>query len=203
MTAEANNRTNYIFVDYENVQDVNLDLIAGKAVKVFLLVGLRRKTLPAALARQIHRYHDQVAWIESEGASNNALDLVLAYHVGLQSKADPNGYFHILSKDKDYDALIKHLRNHDVRASRDEVFAKIPVLVNLSRLSLDQRVEYVVERLKKSTATRPSKRKTLLTTIHALFHKDLSDTEVEQIVGAMVKRKMIELSPTQSVTYRI
>ncbi len=60
-------RTNYIFVDYENVQDVDLDLIAGKAVRVFLVVGLRRKSLPAALARQIHKFHDQVTWIESEG----------------------------------------------------------------------------------------------------------------------------------------
>ena len=203
MKAEANSRTHYIFVDYENVQDVNLDLIAGKTVKVFLLVGPRRKTVPSALARQIHRYHDQVTWIESEGASKNALDLVLAYHLGLQSKADLHGCFHILSKDKDYDALIKHLRNNDVRASRDEVFATISVLLNLSRLSLDQRVEHVVEKLKKSTATRPSKKKTLLTTIHALFHKELSDPEVEQIVSALSKKKMIELSPTQSVTYRI
>jgi len=60
------------------VQKLDLDLIACKAVKVFLVVGKRRKTLPSDLARQIHRDHEQVAWIESEGASNKALDLVLA-----------------------------------------------------------------------------------------------------------------------------
>ena len=60
MTTDAAFRMNYIFVDYENVQEVDLDLIVGKAVKVFLVVGQRRKTLPSLLARQIHQYHDQV-----------------------------------------------------------------------------------------------------------------------------------------------
>src|SRR5512147_833591 len=108
MTTDTEIRMNYIFVDYENVQELDLELIAGKAVKVFLVVGQRRKTLPSVLARNILLFHDQVTWIESEGASPNALDLVLAYNVGLQAKVDPKGYFHILAKDKDYDALIKH-----------------------------------------------------------------------------------------------
>ena len=60
MTTDATIRMHYIFVDYENIQEVDLDLIAGKAVRVFLVVGLRRKTLPSLLARQIHQYHDQV-----------------------------------------------------------------------------------------------------------------------------------------------
>jgi hypothetical protein len=98
MTTDGAIRTTYIFVDYENVQEVDLELIAGKTVKVFLLVGPRRKTLPSLLARQIHRFAVQVTWIESEGATNNALDLVLAYHVGQQAKADPAGHFHILAR---------------------------------------------------------------------------------------------------------
>jgi hypothetical protein len=69
MTTDAAIRMNYIFVDYENVQEVDLDLIFGKAVKVFLVVGQRRKTLPSLLARQIHQYHDQVTWSWRSGSS--------------------------------------------------------------------------------------------------------------------------------------
>jgi len=203
MTTSAVIRTNYIFVDYENVQEVDLDLLAGKPVKVFLVVGHRRKTLPSVLARQIHQYHNQVSWIESEGASNNALDLVLAYQVGLQAKADPKGYFHILAKDKDYDALIKHLRSHDILASRDEEFSKIPVLVAMTRLSLEQRVAWLVERLRKNNASRPTRKKSLLTTIHAFCRKELSEAEVQQILTALVARKLIEITPQGGVTYRI
>jgi hypothetical protein len=203
MTTDAATRMNYIFVDYENVQEVDLDLIAGKAVKVFLVVGQRRKTLPSLLARQIHQYHDQVTWIESEGATNNALDLVLAYHVGLQAKADPKGYFHILARDKDYDALIKHLRANSILASRDDEFARIPVLVAMTRLSLEERVKWVVERFQKNKVSRPKRKKKLLTTIGSFCRKELSDEEVQQIVTAMVARKLIELTPEGEVAYRL
>ena len=201
---DTKSRTNYIFVDFENLQEeLDLDLIAGKAVKVFLVVGQRRKTLPSTLARQAHQYHDQVTWIESEGASRNALDLVLAYHVGVQAKADPQGYFHILARDKDYDALIKHLRTNGILASRDEAFAKVPVLVTMQHLSLEQRVEWVVERFKKNKASRPKRMKSLLATVHSFCRKELSDGEVQQIVDTMVSRKMIELTPQSGVVCRI
>lgn len=201
MTTDIAIRTNYIFVDYENVQDVNLDLIAGKAVKVFLVVGQRRKTLPSLLARQIHQYHEQVTWIESEGATPNALDLVLAYHVGRQAKADPKGYFHILAKDKDYDPLIKHLRANGILASRDDTFASIPALIAMNRLSLEERVKWVVERFQKNKVSRPNRKKSLLTTIHSFCRKELSDEQVQQIVTAMVAKKLIELAPNGEVVY--
>jgi PIN domain len=200
---DAAARTNYIFVDYENVQKLDLDLIAGKAVKVFLIVGHRRKSFPSLLARQMHQYHDQVAWIESQGASRNALDLVLAYHVGVHAGADPKGYFHILSADKDYDALVAHLRTNGILASRDEEFAKIPALVAMRSLSLAERVEWVVGRFKKNKASRPTRKKSLLTTIHSVCRKELSGEKVQQIVSAMVARKLIEITPQGGVVYRV
>ena len=203
MTTDAAARMNYIFVDYENVQEVDLDLIVGKAVKVFLVVGQRRKTLPSLLARQIHQYHDQVTWIESEGATSNALDLVLAYHVGLQAQADPKGYFHILARDKDYDALVKHLRANSILASRNDEFARIPALVAMTRLSLEDRVKWVVERFQKNKASRPKRKQSLLTTIRAFCRKELPDEEVQQIVTAMVAKKLIELTPPGGVVYQL
>ncbi len=203
MTPDSFIRMNYIFVDYENVQDVDLDLIAGKPVKVFLVVGQRRKTLPSLLARQIHQYHDQVSWIESEGATPNALDLVLAYHVGLEAKADPKGYFHILARDKDYDPLIKHLRANGILASRDEAFARIPPLVAMARLSLDERVAWVVERFQKNKASRPKRKKSLLTAIHSFFRKELPESEVQQVLTAMAARQLVELTPQGEVSYRL
>jgi len=199
---DTTTRTNYIFVDYENVQSLDLDLIDGKPVKVFLVVGQQRKTLPSVLAKQIHQYHDQVTWIESEGASPNALDLVLAYHVGVQTKADPQSYFHILAKDKDYDALIKHLRTNGILANRYEAFATIPALVAIKRLSLDERVKRVMVRFEKNHACRPKRKKSLLTTIHAFCRKELSDGEVQQIMDTLVERKLIELTPQGGIIYR-
>lgn len=196
-------RTNYIFVDYENVQELDLDLIAGKAVKVFLIIGQHRKSMGTNLSKQIHKYHDQVEYISSEGAGRNALDLVLSYYVGAQVRADPKGYFHILSKDKDYDALIKHLRANGILACRDEAFANIPALMSMGLLSLNERVKLVAGRFEKNTASRPKRKKTLLTTIHAFCRKELSDGDVQAIMDAMVAGKMIALSEKGEVTYNI
>lgn len=200
---ETPTRTNYIFVDYENVQEFDLDLIAGKPVKVFLLIGRQRKSLPLGLVRQIHRYHDQVQLIESQGASRNALDLVLAYHVGAQAKADPQGYFHVLAKDKDYDPLITHLRADGLRANREDLFSAIPVLIDVNRLTLPQRLKWVAERLQKIKANRPTRRKSLLAALHAMFHKKLPEEEVQELLSAMLDQRLIELSPQGGVAYRI
>ena len=188
-------------MDYENVQQLDLDLVAGKAVKVFLVVGAQRKNLPLALSKQILKHHDQVQLIESDGASRNALDLVLAYHVGAAVKADPEGYFHILAKDKDYDALIQHLQADKILASRREVFEKIPALIDMRRLSLGERVDWVMERLKKNQASRPTRRKTLLSNIHAFCRKELTEAEVLKIFDTMVQRKMITVTPPEKIAY--
>lgn len=212
MSTAAGSQTHYIFIDYENIQDFDLELIAGRPVKVFLIVGARRKTMPTALTRQLLRFHDQVELVESEGATPNALDLVLAYHVGQQAKADPKGVFHILSKDKDYDALVEHLCKNNVRARRDIAFQKQsspeeprkrPAAQRAAKMTLEQRVTVVLEKFKNPKVTRPAKRKTLLSSIHALLHQELTAAEVEQVLDAMIKMKLIEVSPTQAVTYRI
>lgn len=200
---ETNSRTHYIFVDYENVQELDLDLIQGKRVKVFLIVGPRQKSLPYALTKQIHKYHDQVQLIESESAAKNALDLVLAYHVGFEAKSDPEGCFHVLAKDKDYEALIKHLRALGFRATRDEAFAKVSALVDVSQLTLDERVKWVVERLAKNKVSRPGRKKTLLTSIHALCQKKLTDAEVERVFDRMVALKHIAVTTDGHVTHNL
>ena len=45
-------RTNYIFIDFENVQETDLDRIANKPVKVMLVLGELQKNLPVKLVKQ-------------------------------------------------------------------------------------------------------------------------------------------------------
>ena len=79
-------RTNFIFVDYENVLELDLDRIGGKAVKVALVLGKRQKSLPLALVKMIQKYADQVRLIETELDGKNALDFVLACEVGAEAE---------------------------------------------------------------------------------------------------------------------
>jgi hypothetical protein len=155
------------------------------------------------LVEKIHKYHAQVHLIKSEVASQNALNLVLAYHVGRQANANPQGYFHVLAKDKDYDPLIKHLRGSHILANRHETFSTIPALGEVAQLTVGQRVELVVERFKKNKASRPKKRKTLESHIQAQFGKALLEQELEDTIKGLIAGKAIEITPKGEIVYRI
>jgi hypothetical protein len=194
-TAPAS-RINHIFVDFENVPETDLDRIANKPVEVTFVLGERHKTLPVKFVCKILKFAGQVALIETGRSGKNALDLVLAHHNGEARKADPHGYFHIVSKDKDFDALIGHLKDNGALAARHAAFSEIPVLMNLA-----ERLKLLANRFKANPIGRPKKRKTLESQIQAVFGKTLSPGEVEETIHGLVAKKIIMLSEKGDVIY--
>jgi hypothetical protein len=191
-------RTNYIFIDYENVQETELDRIDGKPVKVILVLGERHKNLPVALVKKLLKHGSQVSLVETGRGGKNALDLVLAQHIGEARKADPLGYFHIVSRDKDFDALVGHLKDNGTLAARRGALAEIPVLMNK-----EERVEFVTRRFTSTKATRAAKRKTLESQIQALFGKMLSQGELDDTIAGLVARKILTITPKDQVVYSL
>ncbi|QTR44520.1 NYN domain-containing protein [Thiothrix litoralis] len=123
-------RTHYIFVDFENTQVMDVRLLSGKPVILLVVTGDKQKQLPIPLIKQLLANADQVGLIEANCSGKNALDLVLAYHMGQWAKQDPTGYFHIVSKDKGFDPLITHLKQLKVSAARHDEFTQIPLFVD-------------------------------------------------------------------------
>jgi hypothetical protein len=125
----------------------------------------------------------QIEILETGCSGKNALDLVLAYHLGRKAKEDAEGFFHILSKDKAFDALVIHLKSQGVRVLRAEEFKKIPVLMNVKTLPLEERSLKVRDRIGKLKAEgRPKKLKKLQSMIHSCFNKELSDQDVAAVI---------------------
>ncbi len=191
------NRTNYIFIDFENVPETDLDRIANKPVKVTLVLGERHKNLPVSLVKKLLKYATQVALVETGCTGKNALDLVLAQHIGETKQADQHGYFHIVSKDKDFDALISHLKDNGTLAARYAAFSEIPVLMNLA-----ERVKRLAANFKANQTSRPKKRKTLESHVQAVFGKTLTSAEVEQTIQGLVTEKIIKLSDNGDVAFQ-
>lgn len=189
-------RTNYIFVDFENVQETELDRMANRPVKVALVLGQRHKHLPVELVKKLLRYVGQVELIETGRDGKNALDLVLAQHIGEAKKADPHGYFHIVSKDKGFDALIGHLKDNGTLARRHAGFNEIPVLMNLA-----ERVGLLAKQLKANANNRPRKRKALESQIQVVFGKSLLPAEVQATVHGLIRAKIITVSDKGEVAY--
>jgi hypothetical protein len=189
-------RTNYIFVDLENVQVTDLDRIAGKPVAVTLILGTHHKRLPLDLVKAIHAYSTQVRLVETALGGKNALDFILAYEAGAQAAKDPAGYFHVISRDTGFDALIKHLRAQAVLAARHQSLGEIPVLMNLA-----ERVSHLTTRFKTQGGNRPRKRKTLESQIQAVFGQCLATADLTETVRGLVKAKAIAISANEEILH--
>jgi hypothetical protein len=194
-------RTNYIFVDFENTQVVDIGLLAGKAAILLLVVGEKQKHLPISLVKQLLTHADQVGLIESTCVGKNALDFILAYHVGQWVKQDPSGYFHIISKDKGFDPLIAHLQQQKVSAARHDEFTKIPLFVDHQKTPVADKIALLAEKFVKHAQGRPAKRDSLIAYINSTFAKQLPESEVLGLVHDMQRRKLIEINGDNKVTY--
>jgi hypothetical protein len=196
--------TNHIFVDYENVHEVDLDLVAGKAVVVHLVLGERHKNLPLEIVKRLLKCREQVHLVEAGRSGKNALDFVLAYRVGVEAAADPKGFFHIVSRDTGFDALISHLKKNKIFARRDESFGKaFDDTTKAPPAALPDQVKVVTERLTKNKTNRPKRKKTLVSQINAYFGKKLTDTELEKIVQTLTADQVIAIGQKGEVVYEI
>ncbi len=198
-------RSNYIYVDYENIHEVPLNGLAGKPVSVVLVIGERQKNLPLALVKQIHQHSGQVDLLETGCSGKDALDLVLAFHIGRKAAADPEGFFHIVSRDKAFDALIRHLDAHGILAARRDSMEAIPVLQNFTKLGTVELVAQFKEKLSQMRAagndSRPKREKTLRTTLESHFRKELTLDQVESVVKGLRKGSWLQISPQGVVSY--
>lgn len=191
-------RTNYIFVDFESVQETDLERVADKHVHVTYVLGEHHKKLPLVLVKKLLAHARQVRLVETGSSGRNAADIVLASYVGEVKKRDPQGYFHILSKDKGFDALVGHHKANGVLAARHESFAEIPVPMNLT-----ERANFLIARFQSKQISRAKKRATLESQIQAVFAKALSPDDLKQTIEVLMARKVIEINAANEVAYKL
>lgn len=197
----------FVFVDFENVPDVDLGLVTGKPAHVMLLLGKHQKKLDVALVQQIRRFADQVELVEVGASGHNALDLTLAYYLGRAAQRDPEAHFCIISKDNDFDPMISHLRSQQIEIARYASFAALPFLpqpkpaVATRKLPEDRRAK-VIGRLKNPTIrNRPSSRKALLAHINTALGKETSESGAADILRELVDSRVLSIDAQGKVTY--
>jgi PIN domain len=224
-SGEPSGPVHHVFVDFENVQEIDLGSIGEKSVKVTLLLGRMQKRLEVGLVKQLLQRPSGVRLIEMGVSGKNALDLALAYHLGKAAADDPAGCFHIISKDKDFDPLIAHLKSAGIKAFRHDKIsvpailgtakpaagpeAKPAVSVPTSRVTasparpagVKDRVAVIAESLRKYVATRPKTQKKLLMYIKTRFRGNLQDGVADKIVYLLVDDGVIFIDPKGKVTY--
>ena len=111
--------TNYVLIDFENLQPKNLELLEGRPFKVFVFVGANQTKVPVKLAKALQSLGSNGEYIEISGSGQNALDFHIAYYIGRLAADDPKGHFHIISRDRGFDPLIRHLNGKNLDARRE------------------------------------------------------------------------------------
>jgi hypothetical protein len=184
-------KTNYILVDYENVQPRNLEILNGHPVKVIVFVGANQAKIAFELASSLQALGDKAEYVKIVGNGQNALDFHIAFYIGQLAERDPNSYFHIISKDTGFDPLIKHLKTKKILVQREKDLAEIPILRIADATSVDEKIEAIVKSLSARGHARPRKVKTLANTINSLFMKTLEESELASLIEELNKRQYI------------
>jgi hypothetical protein len=195
-----------LLVDFENVQKLDLALIPAY-VDVRIFVGASQAKVPMPLVMQAQSLGTRLEWIRIDGQGSNALDFHIAFYLGEYLAAAHSGRYVILSRDKGFDPLVRHLnaRGLDVarvsaladafpagpaaRGARSAPAARAshaPTRAAQAVPPADPHVARALALLSKADkARRPRTRARLVAQVASYFPKRLGAEDVEALVGRL------------------
>ena len=208
---------NYVLIDLENIQPEHLSVLAGQNFKVLVFVGQNQSKLSFDLVSAVQHLGKNAEYIKIQGNGPNALDFHIAFYIGQFSVENSDSHFYIISKDKGFDPLIKHLESKKIPVHRHKDISGIPlpkpakakkepahVSKPVSSSITKERVQKIVEFLIARGNAKPRKLKTLSNSINALFSKSLSENELDALVAELVKRGIVIVSSNKTnVSYKL
>ncbi len=190
-------RTNYVLIDYENVQPDALIVLEKEHFKVFVFVGASQSKVNFDVAASLQRLGPNASYVKISGNGPNALDFHIAYYIGQLAASDPDAYFHIISKDTGFDPLIAHLKTKKILACRSRDVGDMPIVKAANSKSPPEKLAVAISNLKQRGASKPRTVKTLSSTISSLFQNALPEDELAALLKLMEKQGFIAISGTK------
>lgn len=216
---------NHVFVDLENVKEVEMSMLGRKNFIVHLFLGPMNKKLDVEVVERLLDYSQAVKMIRSPKAGKDALDFVLAYHLGQAVLTDPKAYFHLLTRDEGFDSLVELLKARHVKVKRHSNWQEMEVALKSgaaatnghgvangatkspvnggpekSPLLSHEAVKFLVN-LTKSAKNRPKKKATLVTHAKSLLGKGANDGDGEKVVAELLKAGHLKIDDKGAVSY--
>jgi len=121
-------KTNFVLVDFENVQPRNMGLLKGGPFHIKVFLGASQGKISLEMAQALQTFGDAAEYIQVVGNGKDALDFHIAYYIGKLAAANPGASFSIISKDTGFDPLVKHLKLNHIECKRSATVADIPHL---------------------------------------------------------------------------
>ncbi len=195
-------KTNYVLIDYENVQPEAMAVLGEEHFKVIVFVGANQAKVTFDVASALQQMGDRAEYVKITGNGSNALDFHIAYYIGKLASIEPDAYFHIVSKDSGFDPLIQHLKTKKILACRSKDVTEIPLVKAANSKSPTDRLAVVISDLQRRGSAKPRTVKTLSSTINGIFQKQLSEQDVAALLTALQKAGVVAVTATR-VSYSL
>jgi hypothetical protein len=186
-----------LLVDYENIKAVDLEALPDD-VKVGFVLGGKQGTLPTNLAVQAQSMGSRFDYVRILSVERNACDFCIAYYLGELLHANPQTECTILSRDKGFDPLVKHLtveRGFKVRrvSEQQEAFVEIP---GTTRKTPFERLIWLLKKEK----VLPRRRTGLEGKVKSWF-QDLSAADRDGLVAQLFEGAFVKESDKKELTF--
>lgn len=188
---------NIILIDYENLQVKNLDELFEIDSEICVFTGPQQKKYSAEVVQSAQKFGNRLKWIPISRQGSNALDFHIAYYLGQVSQNEPRPYFHIISHDTGFDALIDFMRGQNLFIDRVEAVDEIPLIKKMKEIKKDP-VAFIKGRI--LTVSRPKKLSTLQTAIKKWLEED-DESVVKDVIESLKKKGFLEIDENGKVKY--
>ncbi len=190
-------RTNYVLIDYENVQPAAMSALEQECFKVIIFVGASQAKVSFEVASALQRMGTKASYVKISGNGSNALDFHIAFYIGQLAMTEPDAYFHIISKDIGFDPLVAHLKSKKIFACRSKEVTDIPLIKAANSKTLIEKQAVIVANLQQRGSSKPRTLKTLSSTINSLFQKSLPEEELASLLQGLQTQGVINIKDTK------
>lgn len=214
--------TNYVLVDFENVQP-DLSLLAHTTFKVKVFFGAKQQEgrVPFKLLDAMLALGGNVEPIKVMRTGKNAVDMHIAYYIGRLLEKEGSASVYVVSRDTDFDPLMEYLQSKGFTCRRvraiSEVIKLVPRAVvsppksasratppSPAKKAQSDRLAPIIKHLH-SLRGKPATRKALAQTVNNYFHQHggaLPDKLVDQLIGELIRLKYVSQAG-QKVSYHL
>jgi hypothetical protein len=186
-----------LLIDFENVRDVALGSLPPD-YRVLIFVGRSQNSIPFNITRDAQLLGGRLEWIKIEGDGRNNLDFHLAFYLGQLSARHRDSEFLVLSKDKGFDAVIRHATGTGLKCSRIESLSAAPSAEAPSEDPHFTKALRILSGIEKKS--RPRKRQTLATQVSSFFQKKEPPEEIQRVLNVFFARKLVS-EASNTLTY--
>jgi hypothetical protein len=190
-------RTNYVLIDYENLQPELLEALDLEHFRVMVFIGANQPKVSVDFASSLQRLGTRAQYVRISGSGRNALDFHIAYYIGELAARNPDSFFHIVSGDKGFAPLLLHLKDRRIYVRQCNDIGDIPHVKAANSKTLAAKVAFVRECFGERVNGHPVTLKALQSFIGGMFPGGLDVDVCTEVVKELAAGGLLTVEGTK------